>query len=242
MDTNDRISKAPDVETASDDYAQRFAGGVGEWFLEVQEEATCRMLDSYPGARILDVGGGHGQTTPALIESGYDLTVLGSDAYCGRRIQPYVEKGLCKFDVGNVVDLPFAARAFDVVISYRMLPHVVHWKRYLGELARVAREAVIIDYPDVRSVNYVAPYLYRFKKQLEGNTRPFVCFKMSDILEAFEKSGFVYSDHYRQFLAPMVIHRKLGHPKTSKIIEKGFRALGLTDIFGSPVILKATRT
>ena len=61
------FSETADIETSSDDYAARFAGEIGAWLLKVQEEATLRMLAAYPNAKILDVGGGHGQLTGALI-------------------------------------------------------------------------------------------------------------------------------------------------------------------------------
>ena len=50
----------PDVETASDDYARRFSGPVGEWFLDVQERACLDLLRPWRGGTVLDVGGGHG--------------------------------------------------------------------------------------------------------------------------------------------------------------------------------------
>ena len=59
-----------DIETSSDGYAQRFAGAVGAWFLRVQEDATLRLLHAFPNARILDVGGGHGQLAPPLYAMG----------------------------------------------------------------------------------------------------------------------------------------------------------------------------
>src|SRR5690348_10446475 len=61
-----------DVETSSDDYARRFAGTVGAWFLERQADATRELLADLPhGAKVVDVGGGHAQLTPMLVEAGY---------------------------------------------------------------------------------------------------------------------------------------------------------------------------
>jgi len=47
-----------DVETSSEDYAGRFSGAVGAWFLKVQEDATLHMLSPHAGASVIDVGGG----------------------------------------------------------------------------------------------------------------------------------------------------------------------------------------
>lgn len=230
-----------DIETSSADYASRFSGPVGAWFLRVQEQATLRMLRPFTGGTILDVGGGHGQTAAALIQQGYRLTVLGSADSCQERVRDHVAAGRCAFKVGNILDLPYPDRSFDVVLSYRLLPHVTRWEEFLAELARVAKQAIILDYPEVRSINYITPLLFSFKKKLEGNTRTYTCFRRSQLLRVFDRYGFVKTDSYAEFFLPMVLHRKLEAPGLSDAMEKACRLLGLTGLFGSPVILKLSR-
>lgn len=227
-----------DIETSSENYATRFAGAIGTWLLRVQEAATLEMLAAYPAAKVLDVGGGHGQLTQALIQQGYDVTVLGSAEVCQTRIQTYLDQGQCGFQVGNVLDMPYSDGAFDVVISYRFLAHVTQWQQFLKELARVAGKAVIVDYPTVRSVNAIAPALFKFKKSLEGNTRPFVCYREQEILNFYQSIGWTQCQRYAQFFWPMVLHRILGRPAVSITLEQGPRLLGLTKLLGSPVITK----
>jgi len=234
--------ETPDIETSSDDYALRFSGKIGSWFLEVQEEATLRMLAPHSGAKILDVGGGHGQLTKALITNNYNVTILGSDDVCSIRIKNLIHSSQCEFKVGNILNIPYRNQYFDIVLSYRLLPHVTQWKRLLTELARVAKSAVIIDYPSLRSVNYMSSYLFDFKKRLEGNTRPFTCFKEHELLNVFKWHGFEGAERYPEFLLPMVLHRALGSPKISSGVEKVCRLSGLTRTCGSPVILKVVRT
>lgn len=231
----------PDVETSSDDYAQRFSGQIGQWFLRVQELATLKMLASYPNAAVLDVGGGHGQMTPALVTNGYKVTVFGSAESCKKRVQSLIDAGQCKFEVGNIFRLPYADRAFDVVISYRLLSHVEHWQRLLAELTRVARKAVIIDYPDVKSINYLTPYLFPLKKGIEGNTRTYKCFDASELRDEFSSLGFAEVTRFSQFFLPMVLHRKLKSLHFSTSAERICRLLGLTSRWGSPVLLKMSR-
>jgi 2-polyprenyl-3-methyl-5-hydroxy-6-metoxy-1,4-benzoquinol methylase len=241
MNPSPIFPETPDIETSSDDYARRFAGEVGAWFLRVQKEATLRLLTPYPGARILDVGGGHGQLVDPLVEHGYGVTVLGSAESCGRRIQGFIDQGRCTFQIGNLLDLPYPEQHFDVVISYRLLAHLKNWPQYLAELARVARYAVIIDYSALRSLNYIAPYLFALKKGLEGNTRPFSCFRESELLAVFGDYGFIPAQRYPQFFLPMVLHRTIKIPRLSLISEKISQQVGLTPLFGSPVILKVVR-
>lgn len=237
----DRFPETADIETSTDDYASRFAGRIGEWMLQVQEQAMLRMLAPYPGASVLDVGGGHGQLTGVLLDNGYRVTVLSSSEECKERIRTYVDSGRIDFHVGNVLDMPFTDRAFDVVISIRLLAHVSRWPEFLAEMARVSDKAVVIDYPEVRSVNYIGPQLFRLKKRFEGNTREYTCFRERQILRVFDEVGFRRSDCVRQFFLPMVLHRMMKSPRVSSAAESIFRFAGLTRLFGSPVVIKTER-
>lgn len=236
-----RFPETPDIETSSADYAKRFAGKLGEWFLKVQEETTLRMLAEFPGASILDVGGGHAQTAYALVEAGYHVTVLGSAEICRNRLGVLTDGGRCVFQIGNILDLPFADRSFEVAISYRLVSHVNQWKTLLSEISRVARKAVIIDYPSICSANCLIPLLFHVKKLVEGNTRTYRSFRTSEILGVLEKAGFVPMDSYPQFFIPMAVHRAFRSMRFSHTIETLSRMCGLTALLGSPVILKAVR-
>lgn len=232
-----------DIKTASEAYANRFKGKVGAWFLHIQEEAILRILRPYPKANILDIGGGHGQMTGPLIRENYTVTVLGSAEKCNARIRDFIEGGHCNFQTGNILDLPYPDGHFDVVVSFRLLAHVKHWKLFLNEASRVARKAVIIDYPELRSVNYFAPSLFIFKKRLEKSdlTRPYSCFRESEVVEIFNQKGFIRKERFAEFFLPMVFHRVLQSPKISIYLEDIFRSAGFTERFGSPVILKMVR-
>jgi 2-polyprenyl-3-methyl-5-hydroxy-6-metoxy-1,4-benzoquinol methylase len=235
------VPEHADVETSSEEYARRFAGRVGAWFLDTQEAATLRMLAPYPGATVLDVGGGHGQVTAALIADGRRVTVFGSAESCRRRIQPLLAAGRCAFASGNLLGLPYPSRSFDVVVCYRLLPHVTRWRVLVRELARVARRAVLVDIPTRRSVNCLAPWLFRLKKGVEGNTRPFRLFDEREILEVAGVTGLVADERYPQFVLPMALHRAVRSAVFSKLSERTFRALGVTERFGSPIVLKLVR-
>ncbi len=235
------FSETADIETSSEDYARRFAGAIGAWFLTVQAQATLALLAAHPGATILDVGGGHGQLTGTLLANGYAVTVLGSAEQCRARIDTFVKAGQCAFKVGDILDLPYPDRAFDVVISYRLLPHVSNWQPYLAELSRVARIAVLLDFPTQRSINAIAPYLFAFKKRVERNTRTYTCFDEEELIRIFRSHGLVFGGRYAQFFLPMVLYRMLKAPRIAAAIEATFRHAGLTGQFGSPVILKLMR-
>jgi SAM-dependent methyltransferase len=239
--SNSQFPETADIETSSDDYAARFSGAIGTWLLAIQEQATLNMLRDYPNASVLDVGGGHGQLTPALLSKGYKVTVLGSDESCQNRIHPYVEVGDCQFQVGNVLALPYENNAFDFVISFRFLAHINQWKQFISELARVAKIAVIVDYPTVRSFNSIAPLLFGFKKGVEQNTRPYLSYEEDQLNTYFQSLGLIPAQRYAQFFWPMVLHRMMKSPKLSAFLEGFVRPIGLTRLLGSPVILMSLK-
>ena len=231
----------PDVETASDGYAQRFAGPTGEWMLKVQEQSLLRLLRPVSAHTVLDVGGGHGQLTGPLVARGYHVTVLGSDRSCQQRIKPLVDAGQCRFMVGSALSLPYPAQAFDVVVSVRLLPHLDNWERAIAEMTRVAHYAVIVDYPTTRSLNCLTPVLFGMKKKLEGNTRTYRMFREQEVVDAFAAHQWRCQGRVAQFFWPMVLHRVLKAPAVSSGLEGIAKATTLTRWFGSPVIGLWTR-
>lgn len=227
-----------DVETSSEGYARRFAGPVGQWFLDVQTETTLALLEPWPGATVLDVGGGHGQIAGPLADAGHGVTVVGSDPACGERVQSLVAAGRARFESGDLLRLPFPDRSFDVALSYRLLPHVTRWPELVAELCRIGRRAVLVDYPTRRSVNAVAGAFFAAKRRVEGNTRPFAVFADAEIEAAFAAHGFRVTARRPQFFWPMALHRGLGVAPLSRTLEAAARPLGLRRALGSPVILR----
>ncbi len=237
-----RPRETADVETASDDYARRFAGPVGTWFLEQQAQATLALLgDLGPASSLLDVGGGHGQLAPALAAAGYRLTVVGSAPEAGVRLASWVAAGNGRFEVADLLALPFPDQAFDAVLCFRLLPHSVDWRALLGGLCRVARRAVVLDYPSRRSVNVVADQLFAWKRRIERNTRPFQAFSPAEIRGAFTSHGFRVTGVRPQFLWPMVLHRAHGLRMLGRLLETPAKAIGATRLWGSPVVVRADR-
>ncbi len=230
-----------DVETSSAGYAERFRGPVGHWFLDVQARTTLELLAPWPGARVLDVGGGHGQLAGPLADAGHEVTVYGSDAVCRERVRPLVDAGRARFQSGDLLHAPFPDRAFDAVLSFRLLSHVAAWPALVAELCRLASRAVVIDYPTRRSVNAFAGPLFDAKKNVEGNTRPFTVFRDADVEDAFRANGFRVTARRPQFFLPMALHRAHGRGGLARALESVPRVTRLTQALGSPVILRVER-
>ena len=244
------MSRLPlaDLETSSADYAARFSGAAGKWLLDVQsrlfiEQLSSVWIDSDQRIKLLDVGGGHAQIFRALHHGGMlsrcAVTVIGSSPDSVGQLQPFVNSGQCVFEVGDLLRLPYADSSFDVVTSFRFLPHCEQWRQHLLELCRVARQAVIVDYPTFQSINFLSPLTFRFKKRFEKNTRTFTLFSHREIDEVFESAGFDVAERSGEFIFPMVIHRMLKNPKISGALELPFGMLNITRHLGSPVILRA---
>ena len=228
-----------DVETASADYARRFEGPIGEFLLDVQTQLTQQLLARFPGSAVLDVGGGHGQLALPLAAAGFDVTVLGSEGACGERLRALVSAGRARFQAGDLLQAPFANMSFDVVLCYRLLPHMDEWRALIAELCRLARWAVLVDYPTARSLNALAGSLFGLKQRVEGNTRPFRVFGDAEIRQAFEAANFKLAARRPQFFWPMALHRALHSPALARGLESLAAELGLTRRFGSPVLFRA---
>jgi 2-polyprenyl-3-methyl-5-hydroxy-6-metoxy-1,4-benzoquinol methylase len=230
-----------DVETSSDAYARRFAGPVGAWFLEVQARATLELLRPFPGGRVIEFGGGHGQLAGAVAASGRPVTVYASSPACIGRVAALVGPGRLEYVVGPLRASPYDERSFDVAMAFRLLPHALDWKGLVAELCRVSARAVIVDYPTTRSLNAVAGATFGLKKGVEKDTRPFRVFKDAEIEGAFAEHGFRVTGRIGQFAVPMAAHRALGVAAISRATEAVAGLLGLRKLLGSPVILRAER-
>jgi SAM-dependent methyltransferase len=233
------VKETPDIETASDAYALRFAGAAGRYLLAEQEAAIRAVLADWRGGSVLDVGGGHAQLTPLLRSLARDVVVFGSDSRSLERVRR--DFPACATATGDLLDLPFECRSFDVVVAVRLLPHVRNWPRLLSELCRVARSTVVVDYPRPTGFNRLTPLLFPLKKRLEGDTRHYRNFRDAEVDELLRVCGFEPRERRAQFLLPMVVHRRAGGFTPLRALERAAQGLCLTQALGSPVILRADR-
>ena len=241
LKTNRLKLETPDIETSSDQYALRFAGETGAYFLAKQADITLDLIKPYGKVSILDVGGGHGQLAVPLVSEGYHVTVAGSADCCRQRLDRFLNPGDFQYHTCNMLELPFSDRQFDMVMGFRLLTHVHAWQKLIREMCRVAKIAVIVDYPDQRSFNILYRMLFPLKKAMEGDTRTYALFSRRQVLKTFRENGLNVNQLRPQFFFPMVLHRKLKTIALSKTLEKTCRQLGLTALFGSPIIVKADR-
>jgi 2-polyprenyl-3-methyl-5-hydroxy-6-metoxy-1,4-benzoquinol methylase len=234
--------ETPDIETSSANYASRFKGPAGAYMLDVQEKSVLALLKDgrpLPGRAVLDVGGGHAQLAGPIAGLGCDVTVIGSDASCETRLRSGANPDKINFVIGNLLDMPFADRAFDTLVSVRLISHIEDWPKLVAELCRVAGKSIVIDYPTWRSVNALSLLTFPLKKAIEKNTRTYTTFWDGAIRKAFAAHGFRPVATRNQFVMPMALHR--ASKGALKSVEEGFRAVGITRMVGNPVIIRLDR-
>jgi 2-polyprenyl-3-methyl-5-hydroxy-6-metoxy-1,4-benzoquinol methylase len=236
------MRETPDIETSSDGYASRFAGEVGRYMLSVQEEGLLSLMEdgnSLFGRTVLDIGGGHAQLSRPLFSRGCRVAVAGSDVICADRLSklqldiPFYE--------GDLTHLPVPDRAFDTVVSVRLISHMDNWKGLVAELCRIADHTVIIDYPTYASSNLLSILTFPLKKMIEKNTRTYRSFWDRQIYENFARHGFYPTREYRQFILPMALHRFFGKSGGLQRTENLLRRIGITRLLGNPVLLRLDR-
>lgn len=191
---------------------------------------------------MLDVGGGHGQLTQPLLDAGHAVTVYASSAEaCGAGVRALAEAGRITLQCGDLLHAPWKDRAFDVVLSFRLLPHSRDVGALVAELCRLAARTVVVDYPTTRSVNAVSGLLFGAKRGVEKDTRPFTVFRDRDLEQAFAAHGLRATGRDPQFFFPMVLHRALRSAAIARALEGAAALTGLTRALGSPVILRLER-
>jgi len=233
-------TEAPDIETSSEEYARRFSGRIGEYFLDVQANITLGLLRSFSEASVLDIGGGHAQLAVPLVRNGFKVTVAGSADVCRKRLDMLLAPGSYEYHTCDLLKLPFKDNQFDVVIAFRLLPHVDQWQELIAEMCRVSQKIIVVDYPDIRSFNILYKLLFHAKKAYEANTRAFRSFARKEVVREFNKHEFGKPVFKPEFLSPMVVHRVIQLESISRTVEWIGRMLGLTYLFGSPIILRVS--
>lgn len=228
-----------DLETSSEEYAQRFRGALGEWLLNSQSSIVKEIYLSGKRGMVLDVGGGHGQIARCLASNGGEITVLGSTSEADLGIRELIQSGRCRFEVADLLAIPHGDRSYDTVTCFRLISHCDEWRLLIKELCRISKHQVIVDYPTYLSLNIFSRALFGLKRKIEKNTRQFTLFGHSEIRSEFERNGFSIVRRQGQFVLPMALHRWLDAPQLSRSIERLLSPL--RSLIGTPVIIEAQR-
>jgi ubiquinone/menaquinone biosynthesis C-methylase UbiE len=219
----------------------RFGGPVGRWLLELERRTYVQLVEPRAGDRILDVGTGTGKLIGPMADAG--AWVVATDASAAMLGQAAVRCPGAAAQVHLVVTdghrLSFPGRSFDVVLSSRVLMHVVDPAAFVAELCRVSRRRVVLDFPPRSSSNALLPLLLPLKRRVDPHTHPYRVHPVGFVRRLFEAQGFRIVRVHRQLFFPHFVHRRLGRPGVSERLEAVARALGLTRLFGAPATMVA---
>jgi len=128
---------------------------------------------------VLDAACGRGYLLVKILESNPGVECYGVDI-----VPPQEIHGTCddwvvvnrgglqyKFQMADIINLPFQDRSFDIVLCTHALEHIRDPQKALRELIRVCRQRLIIVVPKQREYRYTVdfhvnffPYLYSFKR------------------------------------------------------------------------------
>ncbi len=230
----------------------RFSGPIGEFLLETQERLlmdACSPLGQaggelpLSGCAVLDVGTGTGRAAIGLARAG--AAVVGVDASSEMlevaRARAESAGVSVTFDVGDAHALPFPDGHFDVAVSLRVLMHTPDWRRCVGELCRVSRRRVVVDFPSKSSAAAIESLARHLKRALGGKVESYRVMSERSVVAAFRAHGYKVVEVHRQFVLPIALHKMVGSIGFTKGLERVLSATGLLWLAGSPVTMVAER-
>jgi hypothetical protein len=119
--------------------------------------------------------------------------------------------------------------------------HTPDWRQCVGELCRVSRHRVIVDFPALGSVAAVQSVSRRLARAAGLTSKPIVCSAEAAVSSAFESHGFRITRIHRQFVLPIALHKRLGSRAATERLEGMLAGVGLLRWPGRRVTVLAER-
>jgi ubiquinone/menaquinone biosynthesis C-methylase UbiE len=222
---------------------ERFGGPIGALLLEEQARVLSDFLGEVANLRVIDVGTGTGRAALALARRGAQVTgVDASAAMLEAARQRAVQAGLTvMFEREDAHALRFPARTFDHGVSFRVLMHTPDWRRCLGELCRVTRHRVVVDFPALGSLTALQAVSRKAAEAAGRQVEAYRVFRLHAISREFERHGFRVRRIHRQFVLPITLHKLIGSRRFTATVERVLAAVGILRLVGSPVTILAER-
>jgi SAM-dependent methyltransferase len=230
-----------DPETARTFDQQRFGSVIGEFIKQTQERIVFSTLPDVSGWKVIDVGAGTGRFTIAFTERGAEVTACDASEEMLKVLQSKISVGRIQTKMIDAQDLTFPDHSFDCAVSFRLLMHVIDWKKALSEICRVSRDWIVIDFPANRGFLRLTPVFHGLRKPFVRNLQPYKVLSLAEITDVLRLNNFRIVSRNDGYFLPIVAHRMMRSPAFSRAVENVFSKLGLTGIFGSPVTIFARR-
>jgi ubiquinone/menaquinone biosynthesis C-methylase UbiE len=233
-----------DAANAQSFDSRRFGGPIGDLVARGQADVLADMLGPVQGRRIIDVGTGTGRGAFLLAAAGAHVTGIDASeqmlALAKQRAIDTHATGV-DFQVGDAHQVQFADRSFDLAVSLRVLMHTPRWRQCIGELCRVARHGVVLDYPSATSSALVESVVRKADHPLGLASEPYRVFLGGQIRRELASHGFRVTSVHRQFVLPIAVHKAIGSRRFTEVSEQWLARLGLLRLVGSPVTVYAER-
>lgn len=223
--------------------AARFSGPIGRLLAETQEQVIAGFLSPLQGSRILDVGTGTGRAAIALARRGAVVTGVDASAemlaVATRRATEAAVP--VAFVHGDAHGLDFPDASFDAVVCLRVLMHTPDWRQSIGELCRVARHRVVVDYPALSSAAALQAVARHVVHRFGARVEAYRVFSDAALRRALAAHGFRIVGSHRQFVLPIAFHKAIRSARVTSGLERALGAVGLRRLLGSPVTIVAAR-
>lgn len=230
-----------DPEIAKGFDADRFGGSVGQAIKQAQHEVVFANLGVVKGWKVLDLGAGTGRFSIPFLEAGAEVTACDASQQMLDVLRQKTADPKLQVMVADAHQLQFADGTFDCAVSFRMLLHVVDWKKALAELCRVSKDWLVIDFPPRHGFLILAPIRHAFGKLFSRNVQAYRTFPVREFVDELHKNGFDIVKLDYGFFLPLVIYRVFRSAGLMRAMERFFSAIGFTRIAGSPITLFARR-
>lgn len=222
--------------------SDRFGGSIGEWIKYTQERAVFSTLPEVKGWKVVDVGAGTGRFTIPFLEAGAaEATACDASQQMLEVLQEKIRDSRLKVHVVDAHELPFADRSFDCALTFRMLLHVIDWKKALSELCRVSGDWVVFDFPPRHGFLLLAPISHWIRERFSSNVQKYRTFRVGEVATELDRNGFDIVTIDPGFFLPLIVYRSINSRSFMRAAEKFFMALRLTRLAGSPFTVFARR-
>ena len=232
-----------DAAMASGFDAARFSGPIGALLAQTQARVLTEFAAVTPQTTVLDVGTGTGRAALTLAAAGARVTGVdaSSEMLSVARDRAALRGLTVEFSPGDAHALPFDDRSFDMAVSFRVLMHAPGWRQCVGELCRVSRRAVILDYPALGSAAALQAAARWLAARSGARVEAYRVFGERTMRQELARHGFAVRRVHRQFVLPIALHKRVGSRQLTERIERALAAAGLLRLLGSPVTVLAER-
>jgi SAM-dependent methyltransferase len=167
-----------------------------------------------PGARLLDVGCGHGWYVAELRRRGYE--VVGIDAAVAQVMAatsataPPAAPWAAPLAAASALALPFAASSFDAAYAVNVLHHVDTAQRHaaLGEIVRAVRPGGLVFVHEINTVNplyrFYMSYVFPLWKRIDLGTEVWLDPHALPVVPGLEATSVEYFTFLPDFTPPPV--------------------------------------